>query len=458
MKIALVKIRNILGIDDLEFTPGNFNEISGSNGVNKTNVLNAIKCVFEGGHDATLLKTGAKKGEVVFVLDDGVDIRKTVTEKDSTVTVKKGEVPMKRPMETIKSIADLFSVNPIAFLGAPKADRARVMLESMPIVLDNEKLAALAGMELPAFHPGVHATTAIDTVRKMVYDARTGSNRVLAEKRSTIEQLRQAMPPAPADESGAAIETTEEGLQSTLNEINREEEGELSELESKVDAYVGTADRAEAEAKQEYEAALAALRQQIETLTTEHNVVIQGIADNKSKARERRVTRRESIKAQHAQSRQPILSQLSVMRANRDSVARREQTLETIQKLTEAADLLEAESAERSSALEAIDAYKIELLSALPIPNIEVINGEIVRNGVPFDRLNQAQRTEIAIDIAKLRAGKLGVVCVDGIEHMDPDTFEQFQAKAIESGLQFFVSRVGRGPLSINGQQADKPF
>jgi hypothetical protein len=458
MKIALIKIHNILGIADCEVAPQQFNEITGSNGVNKTNFLNAIKSVFEGGHDATLLRNGAKKGEVVLILDDGVDIRKTVTEKGSTVQVKKGETVMKRPMETIQSLADLFSVNPIAFLGAPKADRARVMLESMPIVLDTVKLTALSGMDLPAFHPGMHATTAIDTVRKMVYDARTGTNRVLTEKRSTIEQLRQAMPAAPADENGAAIEGSEAELQVALEEINRAEEGELADLEAKVEAYVGTANQTEADAKQEYEAALAALRQQIETLTAEHNVVIQGIADSKAKAKERRVSRREGIKTAHAAARQPIISQLSVMRASRDSVARREQTLETIRTLTEAADLLDAESAERTSAIEAIDAYKTELLSALPIPNIEVVNGEIVRNGVPFDRLNQAQRTEIAIDLAKLRAGKLGVVCVDGIEHMDPDTFEQFQAKAIESGLQFFVSRVGRGPFSINGQAGDKPF
>jgi hypothetical protein len=458
MKIALVKIRNILGITDLECAPGKFNEISGGNGVNKTNFLNAIKSVFEGGHDATLLHNGAQKGEVVLLLDDGVELKKTVTTKGSTAQVKKGDTVMKRPQETIASLADLFSVNPIAFLGAPKADRAKVLLESMPITLDTERLSKLAGIDLPTFHPGMHATTAIDTVRKMVYDARTGTNRVLAEKRSTIEQLRQALPAAPADESGAAIEGSEVGLQAALEDINRQEEGELSDLESKVEAYVGSANQTEADAKQEYEASLAALRQQIETLTAEHNVVIQGIADSKAKAKERRVTRREGIKAQYAGARQPIISQLSVMRANRDVVSRREATLETIQTLTEAADLLDASSAESTSAIEAIDAYKTELLSTLPIPNLEVVNGEIVRNGVPFDRLNQAQRTEIAIDLAKLRAGKLGCVCVDGLEHLDPDTYEQFQKKAIDSGLQFFVTRVGRGPFTVNGQVADKPF
>lgn len=61
MKIAHVKISNILGIAELEFTPAGFNEISGPNGTGKTSVLEAIKAALSTGHDATLLRKGAER-------------------------------------------------------------------------------------------------------------------------------------------------------------------------------------------------------------------------------------------------------------------------------------------------------------------------------------------------------------------------------------------------------------
>ncbi|CAH1654942.1 Exonuclease SbcC [Hyphomicrobiales bacterium] len=60
MKIHHIRISNILGVDQLEFEAGQFNEISGQNGTGKTSVLEAIKSVTQTGHDATLLRKGAE--------------------------------------------------------------------------------------------------------------------------------------------------------------------------------------------------------------------------------------------------------------------------------------------------------------------------------------------------------------------------------------------------------------
>lgn len=450
MKISHVKIHNVLGIEDLEFTPGqSFNEITGGNDRNKTNLINAIKSVVEGGHDATLLRAGAPKGEVVLVLDDGVTLTKTVTPKRSTTEVTKSGVaePLKRPMEIIATLADLFSVNPIAFLTAPKADRARVMLESMPIVLDKQKLAKLAGTDLPNFHQGIHATTIIDTVRRQIYDARTGVNRILEEKKGTIEQLRKAMPEAPGD-----IQSNEAELEAQLADIDAQLNADMDTVSGKLDAWLTNKDQKVAGLVAEHNAAIDALRSQISALTTAHQEALGNIQTQTAAVKERAATRRNEITSGHTAARQPIVAALSTLKANRSAVTKREQTIETIKAMTQAADLLKAESDEQTAALGAIDAYKLELLATLPIPGIEVVNGEVFRNGIPFDRLNHAQRTDIAIELAKLRAGKLGFVSVDGLELLDPDAYDEFQKKAIDSGLQFFVTRVGRGDLQINTQ------
>ncbi|MCQ4574556.1 MAG: ATP-binding protein, partial [Candidatus Brocadiales bacterium] len=71
MKVAAIKIHNILGIESLEIKPNSMTFIEGENGAGKTSVLEAIKAIIHGGHDATLLRNGADKGEIVLVLDNG---------------------------------------------------------------------------------------------------------------------------------------------------------------------------------------------------------------------------------------------------------------------------------------------------------------------------------------------------------------------------------------------------
>ena len=142
MKVQKIKISNILGITELEFTPEGFNEISGPNGTGKTSVLEAIKSVVaHSGHDATLLRKGADKGEVVLVLDDGTELAKRVTPKSSPLTVTQGGSKVAKPTDVIRQLTDLLSVNPVDFLRAPKKDRVRVLLETMPLEADTEKLA-----------------------------------------------------------------------------------------------------------------------------------------------------------------------------------------------------------------------------------------------------------------------------------------------------------------------------
>jgi len=51
-----------------------------------------------------------------------------------------------------------------------------------------------------------------------------------------------------------------------------------------------------------------------------------------------------------------------------------------------------------------------------------------------------------------VRAGRLSVCCVDGLELMSTETFKAFRDAAIASDLQMFVTRVGDGKFSIDSQ------
>lgn len=425
MRISQVKISSILGIDELEFEAGKFNEISGPNGQGKTSVLEAIKAAVTGGHDATLLRKGAEKGEIVLVLDDGTEISKRVTDRASPLTVVQDGKKAQRPTDVLKAITDMLSVNPVDFLRAPKKDRVRVLLETMPLEADAERLAEISGVPVTA-SPGTHALAVIEAVRKQVYDDRTGTNRAVKEKDATINQLRLAMPDAPAGVTGNEDELQQQAqaaLEAKVNELERVSTklaGIKAENQNKIDAI-----RAEAQ------------RQIDEIIAAERDI------EGKAGAQ------RERTIAKYNDTVAPIQQALAAIRANRGAAAKREQALETVKQMEAELSELQHDAERQTKALEAIDAYKVELLASMPIPGLEVIDGELFRDGVPFDRLNTAQQVEIAVEIAKLRAGELAIACVDGLELLSSETYEAFRERAIASGLQLFVTRVKDGEFSI---------
>lgn len=440
MKIAHVRISNILGIAELEFTPEGFNEITGPNGTGKTSVLEAIQSVLKTGHDATLLRKGAEKGEAVLVLDDGTELSKTVTADKSTSKVKVDGKATSRPAEALKALTDLYSANPIEFLRARKQDRVKVLLETMPLEADTEKLAEITGIPVTA-QPGTHALAVIDTVYKEVYDDRTGTNRAVKEKNNTINQLKLAMPEAPGgvegseDELLAQVRAADEAKTIELDRISNKLNGVKADNQAKLEAIRAETQRKIDQAKAEGQAAADAI--------TAEERRIEGLAGQQ----------REKTIQKHADTVGPLNTALNSIKENRGAHAKREQAMQTIQQMEKELVDLQADAARQTKALADLEQYKNDLLASLPIPGVEVKDGEIYRDGVVFDRLNTAQQVWVAVEIAKLRAGNLGVCCVDGIELLDPAAYEAFREQSLESNLQLFVSRVSSEEFAVKTSQ-----
>lgn len=441
-KIAKVRISNILGIDELEFTPdGKLTEITGKNGKGKTSVLEAIKSV-AGGSDATLLRKGTEKGEVVLVLDDGTELANKVTAAASTKTVTRDGKKVSKPAEVIRQLTDMLSVNPVEFLTARKQDRVKVLLESMPINLDTERLAKAARRPVDA-DPGVHPLALIEMVRKQVFEDRTGTNRAVKEKDATINQMTVALPEVPE-----GVSANEDELNAQLEAARAAANTEADRIATKLDAIrlekQSAIDKVRADTQAEVDRLRAAEQEAIAEIKSD-------LADKEGKAGRQKEINKERFNT----AADPIKATLAVIKSNRDAYAKREQTVAFIEKMkTELADL-EKDAANQTQALADIDAYKAELVNNLPIKGLEVVDGEVMRDGIVFDRLNTAQQVDIAIEIAKLRAGELAIMCVDGLELMDPTAFAEFRRRVEESNIQLFVTRVSDEEFTIkNAEEA----
>lgn len=430
MQVSHVKISNILGIRELEFTPKGFTEVLGTNGAGKSSVLNAIKAALSGGHDGTLLRNGADKGEIVLVLDNGTQIKKQVTAEATNVTVLRDEKKLGRPAEAIKALHDVLSVNPVEFLRAPEKARVDALLQVMPIKVSEDRLQDIAGQG-PVFDlsAGLTGVDRIEALKKTVFDDRTGINRAARDKEGTINQLRATLPDVVAD-----APVTDASLLAQLDEIDCARDRELERIADKLAGLKA--------AHEDKVSGLRARIAEIERLMQAEQVAYAEITAKAAGAA-------ADARAAHAQARAGVEAQVKSIEEAQKAAARFEQTRETIGRMVEELDTLKRDSQERTIALEQLDAYKAELLASLPIPGLEVIEGKLYRYGVPFDRLNTAQQVEIAVEIAKLRAGELGLICVDGLELLDAGHYEAFREHAAASGLQMIVSRVADQPLAV---------
>lgn len=440
MQIAHVRINNILGITELEFTPEGFTEISGPNGSGKTSTLEAIKAAIGQGHDATLLRKGETKGEVVLVLNDGTEIKKRIGEKSSPLEVIQDGKKVARPTDVIKALTDMLSVNPVDFLRARKADRVKVLLETMPLEADTAKLTEISGVPVHA-EPGTHALAVIDAVRKQVYDDRTGTNRAVKEKDATLNQFRLAMPDAPA-----GVEGNEDELLGQVEAARTEKDAELDRIRAKLDGI-------KTDNHTSIDSIRAECQRQIDEIKTKALAEVEAIQAKERDIEGKANEQRERTNQRFNDAVAPINQAIEMIRADRSAAAKREATQETIAKMEEELEFLVKDAARQSDAIKEIDQYKLDLLSSLPIPGVEVIDGEVYRDGIAFDRLNTAQQVWIAVEIAKLRAGDLGICCVDGLELLDKAAFAEFRDRCLESGLQLFVSRVTDEEFAVNTYQ-----
>jgi energy-coupling factor transporter ATP-binding protein EcfA2 len=423
MKVSKITIENILGIKSLEFDAGQFNEITGDNGVGKTSVVEAIKSVLKGGHDATLLRKGEDVGRTVLLFDNGITVTKEVR-ADKSKTEVEGTT---RPAEYLKRIADLTSVNPVSILLADKKDRLQILLHSIPFNFDWQRLSNIIGIKV---NPTDNPLDTIEYWRKKHYDDRTGANKSLKDKLSYISQFERTIPEEPETSLDDTIEGLE-GRKMIYGQTRDAKKAEAEKIKSKKTAELNEAHKAAiAKLNEENRAALAIVNSEYSTAVAE--------ADS-----------------EYTAAVAPIDADLGAAHQAEKNVAVIQEQQKTLANMKRDAEYCKEESDNFTRIIGEIDELKKELLTDIPITGLDIYDGDIYIDGVEWDRVNESRRTLVAIQIAKLCAGELKLICLDGMEHLSETTYAEFKKHALETDCQFFVSRVESGPLAIANAQVN---
>lgn len=422
MRVARIRISNVMGIEELEIdNPGSITTVEARNGKGKTSLIEAIRSVVDGGHDATLLRNGADVAEVVILLDDETEIRKRITADGSKLSVTRPDIgEIGSPKKYVDRLFNALSVNPVAFLTLPEKQQAQALLEALPLQLDRSEVESVVGELISVRDSDFrgHPLDVLDGIHKRVYDERTGINRASKEKKATVDQLKQSLP------SDAPEQDPEQQL-----DIALQAQTELQRIRGeKIDALQDEVDEDVLKLRDAAEAEISRLQRQLSTAIEEKQRGHQGLVDQ--------------IRGEYEPQLEELAGLIGSLRQQSRTAAAANNTRQVLDRLGGEVDSLTEKSAALTAALAELDGLKLSLLKGLPIKGLEVRDGILYKGDIPFRRLNKAEQVKVAIRLAQLQAGDVPLVCVDGIEALDGPTFQAFREHAAKTDLQFIVTRV----------------
>jgi len=445
MKITELSINHFLGVTAFKVTKtGKMNLITGKNGVGKSTVLKAIQeALKSSGVDPELIQVGQDKAQIFLRLDNGVEIEKTITPASNNVKVTDNGSPVSSPQRFLTSIIGKYSFNPVEFFLAKAAERRKLLLSVMPLQLDLDAIRESVGeidtdIDWRRFDFTQHGLNVLAEIQRHVYERRHDQGVTVTRLKKAIEQDTRDIP--------------------ETEDIERfkdfDHAAKLDALQQANDAMA----RHEGQVQR-----LAALREQ--------DVALQGQVENLRSQIENLKAKLAELEADREQLRQTGMQ----LRTETDKfeappIAEMRQELDeyqAAQKLILKLDEIErkkADLAKEQGVHEELDRLH-EIVKddlprrmfqsvKLPIENLSIDGDDIRVDGVSIDKLSTSEKMRFTVQVARVLASKLKIVCVDGFEALDPEIRATFVKQAAGDEFEYFIANVGEGPLKMQEMDA----
>lgn len=421
MKITRLTIHNFLKLKDVDINPSKTNVIVGKNKQGKTSILKAIKTAFQGDGDPNNIRIGEGKAEITIELDE-LNIKRTITDKGNYLDISNKEgMKMPAPQKYLDGILGTFSFNPIEFFDKKPAERKKYLLNAIKMTISQDDLSVYTGEKLAGIDYEAHALEVIEQARKFYYEKRTGANSTVTKLEKTLQQLNETLPPNfdPSKISEEHISQLRLAIQKDETEKVKAEEHakHILNLQKQETDIKGEIDRLQEKLKVVQEDIVKSFEV---TFDVSDDTTIEAAKETLSKLEGQR-----ELVYTHKRA-EEVRSELSV------AVDEAKKLDIIVKKLTK--DIPE-------------DLIK---KAKLPIDGLSISSDDILINGVSIDNLSSSEQLKFGLQIVRALNGEFKVICIDGIETLDKESFEFFLKEIESDDYQYFVTRVdGDSPHSI---------
>ena len=130
MKTTKIKIRNLFGISETELD-GRSVELTGTNGVGKTSVIDSLRYALTNQSDRRIIvRSGETEGEILIETDTGLSIdRKKRTEKSDYKSVKESGREIMSPENFLRNLVSPLQLDPVAFTQMTEKEKNSAILD-----------------------------------------------------------------------------------------------------------------------------------------------------------------------------------------------------------------------------------------------------------------------------------------------------------------------------------------
>ena len=464
LKITKLKIRNLFGIKEYE-AGGESVEISGTNGVGKSSVIDAIKYALTNKSDRKyIVRNGETEGEVLIETDSGLRInRKARTNQADYKSVKNNGVEVGSPETFLKDIFTELQLNPVEFMSMTEKQQNAIILDMIEYDWDMNKIREWFG-EIPAWvsydQNILCVLNDIQSENGEYFKARQDINREIRNKKAFVEEIAATIP------AGYSLEKWENAsageIYQKIERIRKENEeiqkakSLLDERDSKVRKF--EADREINKAalttefgnrKAQIDKDIVQLQEQIKALDTERAGLDERLADKLAIIEQEykaNVAKYDAEVESYKDYRDKEVEDVSELVSQAEEIEKMKSHINEYRRMQDLQKNIEDLSGQSQTLTNRIEKARTlpgEILAdcKIPIAGLTVKDGTPLINGLPISNLSDGEKLDLCIDVAIQNPKGLQIILIDGVERLSTEWKNRLYAKCKEKGLQFIATR-----------------
>ena len=466
MKISKLKIENLFGIEQLELD-GKSVELTGSNGVGKSSVLDAIRLALTNNSKRKyVVKNGKTEGRIFVKLDDGTSIdRKKRTDKSDYKSIKdENGNEINSPEAFLRDIFTPLQLEPVEFLSMNEQEQNRILLNLIEFNKDKKEfikekfgeeinwvnydesileilnqIQAKEGkyyQDREEINRNVRNALAIaaDIAKDIPegYDAEKWRNFTLSEKYEALNKMKEYN-----DKVERAI-AYKENYNNTVNGYKGEYDSNIADINTRKNNEKASIENT----IKEYETKIIELKKDLENLDNKYKVYeteVKGAFDSKVAKLEENIKIANEWADKPKMETETVENELKIAEEMKGHINEYDRMIEMQQN----AENLKNVSEGLTNKIELARTLPGEILKEvnIPVKNLTVENGIPLVNGLPVGNLSEGEKLQLCVDVTLSDNNNLKLILIDGTEKLSEENRKKLYKICKEKGLTVIATR-----------------
>ena len=464
MKTTRIHIKNLFGISETELD-GRSIEVTGSNGVGKTSIIDSIKYALTNDSSRDyVIKNGEREGEIFIETDTGltIDRKKRVNQADYK-NIRQDGKPVQSPEAFVRELFTPLQIDPVKFTQMSRQEQNRIILYLIEFDWDLNWIKEKFG-EIPQgvdYQQNIlQVLNDIQSEKGVYFQTRQDINREIRNKTAFISDIAKDIPQGFQAEKWETYDLSEAYTKITkAQEYNsRIERAKLFKdsydnkvrgFQAEMEIAVSNLKSAIAAEREQLTSEIERKKAEIKAAEDKLNSLSDKIADKtkifESEYREKVAKLDSDIKVADEYTGKQLVD-ISVMQAEVKTAEEMKKHLneyKRMKSMQNELETLEEHSKALTSKIELARELPGEILktATIPVKGLTVKDGIPLINGLPVSNLSEGEQLQLCVDVALSKPNSLQIILIDGAEKLSEKNRLALYEKCKEKGLQFIATR-----------------